>query len=56
MADSGINVSVSKTGGSYDNVLTGTVKGLYKSEVIEYIKENWYGVNSVELVTLEWVG
>ena len=32
-----------------------TVNGLYKSEVIEYLRQNWNGVNDVELATLEWV-
>ena len=40
---------------SYDNALVETVNGLYKSEVIEYLKEDWTGVNDVELATLEWV-
>ena len=35
--------------------LAETVNGLYKSEVIEYLKEQWHGVNDVELATLEWV-
>jgi len=38
---------------SYDNVLAETVNGLYKSEVIEYLKEQWHGANDVELATLE---
>ena len=40
MKDSGIIASVGTTGGSYDNVLAETVNGLYKSEVIEYLKED----------------
>ena len=32
-----------------------TVNGLYKTEVIHYLKQNWTGVNDVELATLEWV-
>ena len=38
-----------------DNALAETVNGLYKSEVIHYLKQNWTGVNDVELATLEWV-
>ncbi|MGP5231630.1 integrase core domain-containing protein, partial [Psychrobacter celer] len=38
-----------------DNALAETVNGLYKSEVIDYLKENWTSVNDVELATLEWV-
>ncbi len=55
MSDSGLIVSVGTTGDSYDNALAETVNGLYKSEVIEYLQEQWHGVNDVELATLEWV-
>ena len=55
MSDSGIIASVGTTGDSYDNALAETVNGLYKSEVIYYLKQNWTGVNDVELATLEWV-
>ena len=55
MADSGIITSVGTTGDSYDNALAKAVNGLYKSEVIEYLKEQWHGVNDVELAPLEWV-
>ena len=55
MTDSGVIASVGTTGDSYDNALAETVNGLYKSEVIEYLKQNWTGVNDVELATLEWV-
>ncbi|MGP5135371.1 IS3 family transposase, partial [Psychrobacter cibarius] len=55
MTDSGIIASVGTTGDSYDNALAETVNGLYKSEVIHYLKESWTGVNDVELATLEWV-
>ena len=55
MADSGVIASVGTTGDSYDNALAETVNGLYKSEVIEYLKESWTGVNDAELATLEWV-
>ena len=54
MTDSGVIASVGTTGDSYDNALAETVNGLYKSEVIHYLK-NWTGVNDVELATLEWV-
>ena len=53
MTDSGVIASVSTTGDSYDNALAKTVNGLYKSEVIEYLKKNWTGVNDVELATLK---
>ena len=55
MADSGVIASVGTTGDSYDNALAETVNGLYKTEVIEYLKQQWQGVNDVELATLEWV-
>ncbi|MGP5069711.1 MULTISPECIES: IS3 family transposase [Psychrobacter] len=55
MTDSGVIASVGTTGDSYDNALAETVNGLYKSEVIHYLKQNWNGINDVELATLEWV-
>ncbi|WP_296404838.1 IS3 family transposase, partial [Psychrobacter sp.] len=55
MADSGVIASVGTTGDSYDNALAETVNGLYKSEVIEYLQQQWQGVSDVELATLEWV-
>ena len=55
MADSGMIASIGTTGDSYDNALAETVNGLYKSEVIHYLKESWNGMNDVELATLEWV-
>ena len=55
VTDSGISASVGTTGDSYDNALAETVNGLYKSEVIHYLKQNWTGVNDVELATLDWV-
>ncbi|MBF2719380.1 hypothetical protein IP510_05740 [Psychrobacter sp. NG254] len=39
MPDFGVIASVGTTGDSYDNALVETVNGLYKSEVIEYIKK-----------------
>ena len=56
MAEAGIIASVGTTGDSYDNALAETVNGLYKAEVIHYLKENWNGINDLELATLEWVG
>ena len=55
MADSGVIASVGTTGNSYDNALAETVNGLYKTEVVDYLKQQWQGVNDVELTTLEWV-
>ncbi len=53
MTDCGVMASVGTTDDSYDNALAETVNELYKSEVIEYLKEQWHGVNDVELATLE---
>jgi transposase InsO family protein len=53
--DCSVIASVGTTGDSYDNALAETVNRLFKSEVIEYLKEKWHGVNNVELATLEWV-
>ena len=55
MTDCNIIACVGTTGNLYDNALAETANGLYKSEMIEYLKEQWYGVNNVELVILEWV-
>ena len=55
MTTFGVSASVGTTGDSYDNVLAETVNWLYKSEVIEYLKKNWTGVNDVELATLKQV-
>ena len=53
MVISSVIASVGTTSDSYDNALAKTVNGLYKSEVIEYLKKNWTGVNDVELATLK---
>ncbi|WP_157049266.1 IS3 family transposase [Psychrobacter urativorans] len=55
MAESNVIASVGTTGDLYESALAETVNGLYKTEVIHYLKENWHGVNDVELATLEWV-
>ncbi|WP_373681946.1 IS3 family transposase [Psychrobacter sp. YGAH215] len=55
MADSGVIASVGTTGNSYDNALAETVNGLYKTEVIDYLKQQWRDACDVELATLEWV-
>ena len=47
--------SVGTTGDSYDNALAESVNGLYKTEVIDYLKQQWEGVNDVALATLDWV-
>ncbi|XDL90529.1 IS3 family transposase [Acinetobacter baumannii] len=50
-----LRVSVGTTGDSYDNALAETVNGLYKTEVIEYLKADWQGLADVQLATLNWV-
>ena len=50
-----VKASVGTTGDSYDNALAETVNGLYKMEVIEYLKSAWTGLSDVELATLNWV-
>ena len=55
MKDSGVIACVGTTGYFYDNALAEKVNGLYKSEVIHYLKESWNGIIDVELATLEWV-
>lgn len=55
MTDSGVIASVDTTGDSYDNALAEMVNGLYKSEVIHYLKNSQNGVNNIELATFEWM-
>ena len=43
------------TGDSYDKALAEMVNGLYKTEVIHYLKEKQNGVRDIELEVLEWV-
>ncbi len=50
-----LRASVGTTGDSYDNALAETVNGLYKTEVIEYLKADWQGLVDVQLATLNWV-
>jgi putative transposase len=51
-----LRASVGTTGDSYDNALAETVEnGLYKTEVIEYLKAGWQGLADVQLATLNWV-
>jgi transposase InsO family protein len=55
LATANLRASVGTTGDSYDNALAETVNGLYKTEVIEYLKSGWSGLADVELATLDWV-
>ncbi|MCL4106610.1 UNVERIFIED_CONTAM: hypothetical protein GTU68_009744, partial [Idotea baltica] len=54
LAEAGFNASVGSVGDSYDNALTETINGLYKTEVIH--KDGpWRGLEDVERATLTWV-
>ena len=50
-----LRASVGTTGDSYGNALVEPVNGLYKTEVIEYLKSDWQGLADVQLATLNWV-
>ena len=47
MTAAGIIASVGTTDDSYDNALAETVNGLYKTEVIKYLKQHWLVVRSL---------
>ncbi len=53
LAEAGIEPSVGSVGDSYDNALTETINGLYKTEVIR--RRAWRNRQDVELATLDWV-
>lgn len=55
LKQSKLAASVGTKGDSYDNALAESVNGLYKTEVIDYFKQEWEGVNDVALATLDWV-
>jgi transposase InsO family protein len=48
-----LRASVGTTGDSYDNALAETVNGLYKTEVIEYLKADWQGL--ADALRHKWV-
>ena len=54
LAEAGIEPSVGSRGDSYDNALTETINGLYKTELI-HRRALWKTKESLELATLEWV-
>lgn len=54
LARAGILASVGSKGDSYDNVLAGSVKGLYKTE-LNHDKPAWSSVTKVEVATMIWV-
>lgn len=55
MRENHVVPSVGTTGDSYDNALAETINGLYKAEVIHHLKQQWEGLEDVELATLNWV-
>lgn len=52
--DAGIKPSVGTVGDSYDNALTETVSGLYKTELVHNLGL-WKSIQALELATLNWV-
>ncbi len=54
LAAAGIQPSVGAVGSSYDNALTETINGLYKTELIKQ-RGPWRTVDHVEFATAEWV-
>jgi len=54
LAEARIESSVGSVGDSYDNALTETIIGLYKTEVI-HERGPWRTLDAVEYETLEWV-
>ena len=54
LAEAGIEPSVGRVGGSYDNALAESVIGLFKTEVIRR-RGPWRGLEAVEFATLEWI-
>ncbi len=54
MADAGAVTSVGSKGDSYDNALTETVNGLYKTELIR-AQGPWRTIHQLELATAAWV-
>ena len=54
LAEAGIDTSVGSVGDSYDNALTESIIGLFKTEVINFLGP-WKSVGQVEWETLKWV-
>ncbi len=54
LSEADIDTSVSSVGDSYDNALTETINGLYKTAVIRH-RGPWRNINKVEFATLEWI-
>ena len=54
LLEAGIKPSVGSVDDSYDNALTMTINGLYKTEVI-HRRGPWRSFEALEFATLEWV-
>jgi len=54
LAEAGIEPSIGSKGDSYDNALTESVIGLFKTEVIRR-QGPWRNLEDVEFATLKWV-
>jgi putative transposase len=54
LKDAGVEPSVGSVGDSFDNALAETIKGLYKTEVINR-RGPWRNFEAVEFATLEWI-
>ena len=54
LVEAGVEPSVGSVGDSYDNALTETINGLYKTEVV-HRRGPWRSFEAVEFATLEWV-
>jgi hypothetical protein len=54
LAANGVVNSVGSPGDSYDNALTESIIGLYKTELVRN-RGPWRGLDDLELATLEWV-
>jgi transposase InsO family protein len=54
LAEAGIEPSVGSVGDSYDNALSETINGLYKTEMIRRCGP-WRSLEAVEFATLEWL-
>ena len=54
LSDAEIKPSVGTVGDSYDNALTKTINGVYKTELIHNLGP-WKSIQALELATLNWV-
>src|SRR5690606_11103127 len=54
LAENGAVSSVGSRGDSFDNAMTESIIGLYKTELVRN-RGPWRGVVDLELATLEWV-